>query len=218
MSTSRLSGTALQTPSTSSSSAIHLKQNVIQSFLPSKTFGPPMFKKSNTVTSLSFDDRGEYLVSAGDDETIHIWSCAKGKHAKTLYSKKYGVDLARFTHRNDAIIYASTKEDDTIRHHSLHDNKYLQYFRGHSSKVTSLQMSPVDELFLSAAISESVRLWDLRSPNCQGLLPLQGHPVVAWDTTGLVFYLALREKAIILLYDVKSFSTVSCHVAHNSDH
>src|SRR6267154_1190314 len=54
---------------------------------------------------------------------------------KTLHSKKYGVDLPRFTHKNTAIIYASTKEDDTIRYHSLHDNKYLQYFRGHSQRV-----------------------------------------------------------------------------------
>lgn len=29
----------------------------------------------------------------------------------TLYSKKYGVHLARFTHRSSNVIYASTKED-----------------------------------------------------------------------------------------------------------
>jgi len=49
-------------------------------------------------------------------------------------SKKYGIDLPRFTHRSTNIIYASTKEDDTIRYHSLHDNKYLQYFRGHKKR------------------------------------------------------------------------------------
>ena len=35
----------------------------------------------------------------------------KSRHVKTLYSKKYGVHLARFTHRSSAIVYASTKED-----------------------------------------------------------------------------------------------------------
>lgn len=29
----------------------------------------------------------------------------------TLFSKKYGVHLARFTHRSSNVIYASTKED-----------------------------------------------------------------------------------------------------------
>lgn len=29
----------------------------------------------------------------------------------TLYSKKYGVTLARFTHHKNNVIYASTKED-----------------------------------------------------------------------------------------------------------
>ena len=37
----------------------------------------------------------------------------KSRHVKTLYSKKYGVHLARFTHRSSAIVYASTKEDGT---------------------------------------------------------------------------------------------------------
>ena len=30
---------------------------------------------------------------------------------KTLFSKKYGVHLARFTHRSTNVVYASTKED-----------------------------------------------------------------------------------------------------------
>lgn len=63
-----------------------------------------------------------------------VFSNSYIRHVKTLASKKYGVDLPRFTHRNTTIIYASTKEDDTIRYHSLHDNKYLQYFRGHKKK------------------------------------------------------------------------------------
>lgn len=72
----------------------------------------------------------------------------------TLYSKKYGVTLARFTHHKNNVIYASTKEDgndrsrprffyktvkilskiDTLRYLSIHDNKYIRYFRGHKKR------------------------------------------------------------------------------------
>ncbi len=127
------------------------------------------------------------------------------RQVKVLYSKKYGVDLPRFTHKNTAIIHASTKEDDTIRYHSLHDNKYLQYFKGHKGRVVSLEMSPIDDGFMSGSEDKTVRLWDLRSPNCRGLLNLPASPVVAYDTSGLVFAVGVNQYSRILLYDQANF-------------
>jgi COMPASS component SWD2 len=127
------------------------------------------------------------------------------RQLKTLHSKKYGVDLPRFTHKNTAIVYASTKEDDTIRYHSLHDNKYLQYFKGHRGRVVSLEVSPVDDGFMSGSMDKTVRLWDLRAPTCRGLLTLPSYPVVAYDSTGVVFAVGVNHYARILLYDQANF-------------
>lgn len=124
---------------------------------------------------------------------------------KTLNSKKYGIDLPRFTHKSSAIIYASTKEDDTIRYHSLHDNKYLQYFRGHKARVCALEMSPTDDGFLSASTDRTVRMWDLRTPQCRGLLTLPAPAVVAYDPSGMVFAVGVNAYQRILLYDVANF-------------
>ena len=88
------------------------------------------------------------------------------RHIKYLKSGKYGIDLPRFTHKSSTIIHASTKEEDHIRYHSFHDNRYLQYFKGHTRRVTSLEMSPVSDQFLSAAADDTVRVWDLRTPQC----------------------------------------------------
>lgn len=57
------------------------------------------------------------------------------RQQKRFYSRKYGIDLARFSHREQNIVHASTKLDDhTVRYHSMHDNKYLSYFRGHTDR------------------------------------------------------------------------------------
>jgi COMPASS component SWD2 len=127
------------------------------------------------------------------------------RRTKTFYSKKYGIDLPRFTHKSTAIVYASTREDDTIRYHSLHDNKYLQYFRGHAARVVSLEMSAVDDGFMSAGLDRTVRLWDLRAPQCRGLLHVPAPAVVAYDASGVVFAVGLAQHQRVLLYDAANF-------------
>lgn len=124
---------------------------------------------------------------------------------KTLWSKKYGIDLPRFTHKPTNIVYASTKEDDTIRYHSLHDNKYMQYFKGHKKTVVSLEVHPLEDTFMSGSMDNTVRLWDLRTPNARGLLNLPSTPIVAYDSQGMVFAVAINYFQKLLLYDLKNF-------------
>lgn len=183
-----------------------LRDDVLSSLYVDKTFKQPFVKDKSCVTSVCFDDRGDTLVTAGNDEQIQIFSLNSGRHSKTHYSKKYGVDLVRFTHSSGSIIHASTKLDHAVRHHSLHDNKYIRYFQGHQSRVSSLQMSPANETFLSAAVNESVRLYDLRAANAQACMVIEGHPLVAYDPSGTIFALALNERREILLYDVRRWS------------
>ncbi|KAG8907163.1 member of Set1p complex, histone methyl transferase [Tulasnella sp. 403] len=167
------------------------------------------------ITGISFDDFGETVVTAAEDETFRLYNCKTGKQVPfiqplsysyfTLYSKKYGVDLPRFTHKSSNILHASTKEDDTVRYHSLHDNKYLQYFKGHKKTVVSLEVHPLDDGFMSGSMDNTVRLWDLRTPNCRGLLNLPSSPIVAYDSQGIVFAVAINTFQRILLYDLKNF-------------
>ncbi|XP_050028038.2 WD repeat-containing protein 82 isoform X1 [Dermacentor andersoni] len=126
------------------------------------------------------------------------------RHKRTLNSKKYGVDLIHYTHATNTAIHSSTKVDDTIRYLSLHDNKYIRYFPGHTKKVVTLCTSPVDDLFLSGSLDKSLRLWDLRSPNCQGVMHLTGRPVGNFDPEGLIFAVGLNSE-LVKLYDLRTF-------------
>ncbi|RXM94414.1 WD repeat-containing protein 82 [Acipenser ruthenus] len=65
-------------------------------------------------------------------------------------------------------------------------------------------MSPVDDTFITGSLDKTIRLWDLRSPNCQGLMHLQGKPVCSFDPEGLIFAAGVNSE-IVTLYDLRSF-------------
>eukprot|EP00095_Tigriopus_kingsejongensis_P001573 snap_masked-scaffold907_size82601-processed-gene-0.9 protein:Tk01573 transcript:snap_masked-scaffold907_size82601-processed-gene-0.9-mRNA-1 annotation:"wd repeat-containing protein 82" len=174
---------------------------VIRSMRVGKVF------KDNTegVNHMNFSGCGGYMISSAEDDQIIIYDCEKGVQKKCVNSKKYGVDLIHFTHQNkNNVVHASTKENDIIRLLDVQENKYLQYFRGHSKKVVALCMSPTDDAFLSGSTDKTIRLWDLRSPNCQGLMHLAGRPVAAFDPEGLIFAAGINSESV-KLYDLRSF-------------
>eukprot|EP00871_Galdieria_phlegrea_P005796 jgi/Galph1/703/GphlegSOOS_G5583.1 len=163
---------------------------------------------SKRVSSLDFSSSGEFLISSGDDEYLQLYSALQGKHQKSIPVKKYGAGLVRFTHHPSAVICASQNDfDHSLRYLSLHENRYLRYFRGHCERVVSLAMSPRDDTFFSSALDKSVRFWDLRDERCQGVLRCHGRAVVAYDPEGVVFGVAYSEgrKLAIKLFDLRQF-------------
>ncbi|KAI8590931.1 WD40-repeat-containing domain protein [Geranomyces variabilis] len=162
------------------------------------------------ITSIDFHASGEVCVTASADDSLRLYDAVNGTAKTFVWSKKYGCAHARFTHSRSSIIYASTKEDDTIRYHTLHENKYLRYFRGHAARVVDLEMSPNSDAFLSASADGEVRLWDLRTQHCQGLLAARpgssgakGAPRVAFDQVAKVFCVAVA--GVLRLYDVGNY-------------
>jgi len=85
-----------------------------------------------------------------------------------------------------------------INYLSLHDNKILRQFRGHSGEVTNISMSPADDSFLTSSKDRTIRLWDLKQAGSLASMDMHrggkdmtidpnGCPLAAYDSTGLVF-------------------------------
>ena len=74
-------------------------------------------------------------------------------------------------------------------------------------------MSPIDDMFLSGSLDKTLRLWDLRSPNCQGLMHLSSRPVAAFDPEGLIFAAGVNSESV-KLYDLRSFDKVTGIIKH----
>ncbi|XP_068599103.1 twinfilin-2-like [Brachionichthys hirsutus] len=178
-----------------------ITDSVLRSFRVARTYR----ENSKKVNCVDFSSNGENAISSSDDDCIVLYDIRDGKPKRTLYSKKYGADLIRYTH-GDAqnVVYTSNKKDDTIRYLSLTDNKYIRYFPGHTAKVIALSMSPVDDTFISGSLDKTIRIWDLRSENCQGLTNPLGKPVCSFDPEGLIFAAGVESQAI-KLYDLRGF-------------
>ncbi|XP_064632433.1 WD repeat-containing protein 82-like isoform X2 [Lineus longissimus] len=177
-----------------------LTDHVLRSFRVAKVFR----ENNDRINYMNFNPNGETLISSSDDDSIVIYDCQNGTPKRTLNSKKYGVDLIQFTHAPNAAIHSSTKVDDTIRYLSLHDNKYIRYFQGHTKKVVTLSASPIDNKILSGSLDKTLMLWDTRAEKHQGLMHLTGRPVAAFDPEGLIFAAGINSEAV-KLYDVRSF-------------
>lgn len=158
-----------------------------------------------SVTSLDFDDTGELAIFSRTDDTIQIYNCKEGKHAKELKSQKYGVHLVRFTHHAQSILYASTKVDNAVRYLSTHDNSYLRYFKGHTEPVTCIALSPSSDDFISCSGDGTVRFWALNSPNAKGQLNIHSPYLAAYDPSASVIAVASPPTHTILLYDVRQY-------------
>ena len=180
------------------------------------------------MNSLDFHRRGvdgrreDLMVAAWDDGALMVVDTARGKAVAHLQSK-FGCRAARFTHHPQALLYASQGgpssgdplQDHAVRHHSLHDNSYLQYFQGHRNQVTGISLSPVREGFISSSLDGTVLMWDLRSQkptaeiDCRYCprtkLPLAGGhaPLAVYDGVGEVLALGLPGGQI-KLYDAES--------------
>ncbi|KIW86017.1 hypothetical protein Z517_01411 [Fonsecaea pedrosoi CBS 271.37] len=181
--------------------------DVIKQYRPARQF--PGSTRSDgvesRVTSLDFDDMGEFLVAASDDETMHVYDIKEGKRTKTIPSKKYGIHLARFTHHPRNVLFASTKQDDSLRLLELHNESFVRYFTAHTGQVTCIALSPGSDQFLSCGNDDMVCLWDLNSRSPQGKLKLVTPYLAAYDPSAQIMAIASQSTSSILLYDVRNF-------------
>uniref|UniRef100_A0A1I7SXY8 WD_REPEATS_REGION domain-containing protein n=1 Tax=Caenorhabditis tropicalis TaxID=1561998 RepID=A0A1I7SXY8_9PELO len=156
------------------------------------------------VNSLTFSSKGDQMIMSTDDDSIFLYDINSGNRSRNVNSKKYGCSHVKFASDGLCALHGSTKVDNTIRYLSLTDNKYIRYFQGHDKLVTGINVSPLDDMFLSVAQDKTIRLWDLKTHNCIGLMNLSATPIATFDPEGLLFAAGL-DNNIIKLYDLRSF-------------
>ena len=106
-------------------SEIKFTQDTMKQFNVAKSFTV----NKERINAMNFSLDGETLISSSDDDSIVIYDCKEGEYVlisfknktifflffsrtkRTLFSKKYGVDLIHFIHGTEQVLHASTKVD-----------------------------------------------------------------------------------------------------------
>ncbi|GAB5371646.1 hypothetical protein AAMO2058_001597800 [Amorphochlora amoebiformis] len=173
-----------------------LDTKTIQGFGIAKTYA----KNTDDINSLDYSNDGEFLVTAANDDSMCLYSCEDATHIKTVKCKRFGVSLARFTHHSKAVICASRRRatEESVRYLSLHDNRYLRFFGGHTEEVVQLSMCPVDDTFMSGASDRTVRFWDLRDAKATAIFETKDTPVLSYDPQGLIIAICTARNHLKL--------------------
>lgn len=150
----------------------------------------------------------DLLLSSHNDGSLFVFSGSTGARVQELHMKEAGCRLVTATRHPAAVLHAASKKGPTPEHmgtisfHSLHDNKIVRQFVGHSDYVTALSMRPTDDTFISASKDGTAKMWDPRQkgPVWSVTMSARGLACASWDHEGLVFALASPDR-MLALYD-----------------
>ncbi|MBY8881201.1 nSTAND1 domain-containing NTPase [Actinacidiphila acidipaludis] len=135
----------------------------------------PLTGHSATVYAVAFSARGHLMATAGQDDTVRLWSVAGATPAVPLghpiHAHSGGVMWLSFS--PDGRTLAGAGRDHTVRLWNLRDPKHPvaePALRGHTGIVFSVSFGPDGRTLASAGDDGTVRLWDLSDPARPGEL------------------------------------------------
>ena len=171
---------------------------------------------TNDVYFVAFSPDGKRIVSASNDDTIHIWNSGTSEMVLgPLRGHTDAVTSAVFSPDGRRIVSAS--DDDTIRiWNSDTGEMVLGPLRGHTDTVKSAVFSSDGGLIVSASYDNTIRVWDSQSGNMV-LGPLEGKVNLAVFSADARHIVSCSPGGIILIWDCDTGDVVrSSHESNDT--
>lgn len=137
---------------------------------------PPSHQRG--IHALSFNDKGDRLISTGKDDTIRVWNLTTNKETGQILGKGANFYGAMFVPKTNTILVATIGQGP-----QLYDanGKLLASFGGHNGQgCLGVALSPANGRVVSAGRDNLGQVWDLKSRKRLG--NLKGHgDMVMWS-------------------------------------
>jgi len=78
--------------------------------------------------------------------------------------KIHEIEQISHTH-NSSVVLVATKKNHLVYYWSIHENRVIKMFKGHTDTITNLMINPINDLFLTTSNDNTLRIWDLNSKN-----------------------------------------------------
>lgn len=125
---------------------------------PSSLTSAPISAHDGAIYGVTSDSCNRYVVSGGYDGILRIWDFKKFGLKGEIAVK---VPMSKLTHHATTGLVAVACDDLTIRVYDAEALRLVRRFKGHSDRITDIQLSEDCRWLLSSSMDNTVRVWDV---------------------------------------------------------
>lgn len=156
------------------------------------------------VNSIAFAPDGNWLASAGADNSIILWQTSSGRQLRALYGHKVYVRSVAIS--SDGRWLASGSNDRTVKVWEVDSGREVFNLQKHTGPIVSLAFSPDGRWLASGSADKTIKIWDLQSGNDLQTLAKHTAPLgaVAFSRSGAV--LVSFAGSELMVWDTKNWA------------
>jgi WD40 repeat protein len=172
------------------------------------------------VHGLTFNKRGEKLISSSWDNTVRIWDPHSKQAVQSLRLPATGSEpsgpIAALAHCPSRSMLA-TAVGAEVELRAAADGRLLNRLQGHEEPVLALAFSPEGKWLATAGGDHRLRLWDLETLQAEVVLPHHTDAVhaVAWSPDGTRLASGGSDQTV-RIFDTKTWKILATLEGHSA--
>lgn len=156
------------------------------------------------VNAIAFAPDGNWLASAGADNSIILWQTSSGRQLRALYGHKVYVRSVAIS--SDGRWLASGSNDRTVKIWEVDSGREVFNLQKHTGPIVSLAFSPDGRWLASGSVDRTIKIWDLQTGNELQSLTRHTAPLgpVAFSRSGAILISSAGSE--LMVWDTKTWA------------